>query len=208
MFNCVLIAVDVNDTDGATGVMQAAMNLIHDPEAGFLALEGGTDGAFSHIDRDVGDTIDFQVTAHDPDATAPLSYTWVTASGPITNQNLPIASYTCTAPGLVDITIMVSDGDSPCDQYRAIQLACNICGNAIREASEACDRGVGRSVDQGDLGVVACIAESLVELDRDGPRDFVPGLVAVVAVDETTDEITIPSNVVVGVDCAPQVRIG
>ena len=38
MFKCVLIAVDVNDADGATRVMQAAMSMIHDPDATFHVL--------------------------------------------------------------------------------------------------------------------------------------------------------------------------
>ncbi|MBW1758450.1 MAG: hypothetical protein JRJ80_20090, partial [Deltaproteobacteria bacterium] len=64
---------------------------------------------------DVGEIIYFQVMARDPDLTGPILYTWSTPSGPVTNAYVASASYTCTAPGTVDVTIEISDTDAACN---------------------------------------------------------------------------------------------
>ncbi len=105
---------------------------------------------------DVGEIIYFQVMARDPDLTGPILYTWSTPSGPITDAYMPSASYTCTAPGVVDVMIWISDGDTPCDQTRVIQIACNVCGNGAVEGDEECDDGVASATCDADCTLAVC----------------------------------------------------
>lgn len=61
----------------------------------------------------VGGSIALSAAASDSDnAPAALSYTWSAASGTFSDATAAAPTFTCTAPGSVDITLTVSDGDT------------------------------------------------------------------------------------------------
>jgi hypothetical protein len=63
--------------------------------------------------------------AHDADAAPqPLSYSWTTDSGTLDNATLQNPTLTCSAPGTVNLTLTVSDGDAPCNDSFALQVTC------------------------------------------------------------------------------------
>ena len=136
---------------------------------------------------DVGETIYFEVTGRDPDNTAPLQYTWSTPSGPVTDPTLASASYTCTAPGVVDLTIELSDGDLACNQVRVVQIACNVCGNSQVEGDEECDDGAA--------GSAACDVDCTLAVCGDGTLNTAAG--------ETCDDAG--QSATCDTDCSPPV---
>lgn len=60
----------------------------------------------------VGSTIALEVSAHDTDsAPSALTYAWSANTGSFDDPTLPAPIFTCTAPGVVTVTVAVSDGD-------------------------------------------------------------------------------------------------
>src|SRR5450432_574310 len=61
----------------------------------------------------VGGSIALAGQAHDTDmAPSPLAYQWVTSSGALSNAAAQNPTFTCSAAGLVTVTLTVTDGDS------------------------------------------------------------------------------------------------
>jgi len=60
----------------------------------------------------VGASIALTSTAHDTDSgPGPLTYSWMSTSGTFNDPASPNPTFTCTAPGAVTLTLVVSDGD-------------------------------------------------------------------------------------------------
>jgi hypothetical protein len=73
----------------------------------------------------IGNTIAISSSAHDADA-APqaLSYSWTTSSGTLSSATAQNPTLTCTAPGQVNLTLTVSDGDPACPATFNLTVTC------------------------------------------------------------------------------------
>lgn len=71
----------------------------------------------------VGSTIALEGAAHDTDAApSPLAYAWTVTSGSVTNPTSASATFNCTGPGDVTVTLAVTDGD--CSTTLAATVTC------------------------------------------------------------------------------------
>jgi hypothetical protein len=60
----------------------------------------------------VGSTIALSAAAHDTDGVpSPIAYAWTVTSGSVTNPTAANATFNCTGPGDVTVTLAVTDGD-------------------------------------------------------------------------------------------------
>lgn len=75
----------------------------------------------------VGSSLTLTLDAHDSDnLPAPLSATWATTSGTLTNLSITGATFTCTAPGTFTILVRISDGmpNNRCADTASINVTC------------------------------------------------------------------------------------
>jgi hypothetical protein len=75
----------------------------------------------------VGSSLNLLLAAHDSDGLpAPLTATWATSSGVLTNLSIEGATFTCTAPGTFTIQVRVSDGmsNNRCADTGAVTVTC------------------------------------------------------------------------------------
>jgi hypothetical protein len=99
----------------------------------------------------VGDTIAFHGSASDADGQpSPLSYAWTSTSGVLSNADTPDASLLCTTPGIVAVSLTVSDGDDECTRTSlSFNVSCvpdPAAGSAGMGAGSA---GMGADEDAG-----------------------------------------------------------
>jgi len=76
----------------------------------------------------VGSAVLLTTAAHDPDnGPSPLTATWSTSSGTLTNLMTTGATFTCTAPGSFKISLSVSDGtpNPKCADTAAVTVVCS-----------------------------------------------------------------------------------
>src|SRR5262249_17108694 len=76
----------------------------------------------------VGTGIRLSGAAHDRDSgPSPLAYAWSASSGVFDNASSPNPLFTCSVPGVVNITLTVSDGDpSPtCADNLSVTVTCD-----------------------------------------------------------------------------------
>jgi hypothetical protein len=72
-----------------------------------------------------GTSISIFSTASDPDhGPQPISYSWTTSSGTLSSATAQNPTLTCTAPGVVSLTLTVSDGDPGCSDTFNLQVSC------------------------------------------------------------------------------------
>ncbi len=72
-----------------------------------------------------GNVIAISSVADDPDnGPQPLSYSWTTTSGTLSNAAAQNPTLTCTAPGAASLTLTVSDGEPTCNATFNLQVAC------------------------------------------------------------------------------------
>ncbi len=69
-----------------------------------------------------GTTIALASSAHDADAAPqPIAYHWTASSGTLSDASAQNPTLSCTAPGLVTLTVTVTDGDAACsDTYNSL----------------------------------------------------------------------------------------
>jgi hypothetical protein len=75
----------------------------------------------------VGSTVALAVSAHDTDsAPLPLGYAWTASAGSFDDATLAAPVFTCTAPGVVTVTVTASDGDpaSSCADQSSATVTC------------------------------------------------------------------------------------
>jgi 5'-nucleotidase len=73
----------------------------------------------------VGGTVSLSAVAHDVDSgPAPISYSWSTTSGEISNTTAQSPTFACTATGTVTISVTVSDGD--CSDSGTVTVVCDL----------------------------------------------------------------------------------
>jgi hypothetical protein len=73
----------------------------------------------------VGNVISILSTADDPDGGPnPISYSWTTSSGTLSSATAQNPTLTCSAPGVVSLTLAVTDGDPGCSDSFSLQLPC------------------------------------------------------------------------------------
>jgi hypothetical protein len=75
----------------------------------------------------VGSSLSLLLQAHDSDGLpGPLTATWATSSGVLTNLSIQGATFTCTAPGTFTINVRVSDGmpNNRCADTGSVVVVC------------------------------------------------------------------------------------
>lgn len=82
----------------------------------------------------VGSSLDIVAEAHDPDnGPAPLSATWATTSGTLSNLSTTGATFTCTTAGTFTVSLRVSDGTpgTKCADTASVTVICSIPPTAM-----------------------------------------------------------------------------
>jgi hypothetical protein len=111
----------------------------------------------------VGDSIALHGEGSDPDEQpSPLAYTWSASDGELSDAEEPDASLQCTAPGVVAVSLTVSDGDTNCapavtsfyvscvpDPHAAAGAGAGSGGEGEGDAGIAMDPGLPKDDDAG-----------------------------------------------------------
>ena len=124
-----------NVTAHATTVVAVHLTCKEAPRTGSVLVNGTVNvcpvidstGA-SPAEAIVGTGIHLNASAHDSDAApSALSYAWSASSGVFDNASAQNPLFTCTAPGVVNVTLTVKDGDpSPtCPDNLSVQVTCD-----------------------------------------------------------------------------------
>jgi hypothetical protein len=86
----------------------------------------------------VGSSMVIVAAAHDPDnGPAPLSATWATTSGTLTNLSTTGATFTCTTAGTFTVSLRISDGTpgTKCADTASVTVTCSVPPTAMLEGS-------------------------------------------------------------------------
>lgn len=95
----------------------------------------------------VGQTAQVSVNAQDPEL-GTLTYDWTSLAGTFADPTAAATTYTCTQPINHNVDILVSDGDSFCDQSRLLNVTCvpDVCAGTppldCDDANQCTDDGV------------------------------------------------------------------
>jgi hypothetical protein len=102
----------------------------------------------------VGGSIALAGAAHDTDAApSPLTFTWSSGTGTISNVSSPNTMFTCTVAGRSTVTLTASDGD--CTDAAVIEVTCSAgegAGGTGGAAGMGSDGGMGGQGGVGDGG--------------------------------------------------------
>jgi hypothetical protein len=124
--NSVVVAMECRAT-GTTGVI--------DVGGSFNSCPVVTSYSGSPATVSVGGAVALSVTASDAD-NDPLTYAWTASTGTLGNATTASTTLTCTAPGLVTLTVAVSDG--MCQSGAMLTVTCvPFC--AVRTDGTPCD---------------------------------------------------------------------
>jgi hypothetical protein len=81
----------------------------------------------SPADAYVGASVALHATAHDSDGgPSPLTYAWSATGGALQSGPQADATFTCTAPGVVTLTVVASDGDASCNDTLSVTVTCTV----------------------------------------------------------------------------------
>jgi len=118
-----------NVTAGATTAVTIHLTCHEAPATGSISVSG-TINICPNIDSvsanpPSGNLIALGSTADDPDSgPQPISYHWTTTSGTLSSATAQSPTLTCTAPGVVSLTLTVSDGDPGCATTFNVPVTC------------------------------------------------------------------------------------
>ncbi len=117
----------------------------------------------------VGSTIALAASAHDSDAApSALSYSWTASAGTFDDATLAAPVFTCTAPGVVTVSVAVSDGDPAptCTDQASATITCTPTAadvqNILNAACVSCHSGANppRGLSLVDVRAVVGAAAS------------------------------------------------
>ncbi len=83
-----------------------------------------TDVSATPNEVEIGGTLGLSADATDSDGPQPISYRWSAASGTFSDANARLTTLTCTTPGMVTISVSVSDGDPACSDPGSVIVNC------------------------------------------------------------------------------------
>ena len=97
---------------------------------GLLVINGRLDRcprmtafAAAPLETNVGETVTLTSSAVDDDGTA-VTYAWTATGGTFANPAAANTTWTCPAVGSYDLTLVVSDGQQPCDRTTKVTVVC------------------------------------------------------------------------------------
>jgi hypothetical protein len=83
-----------------------------------------TDASATPNEVAVGGMLGLSAAATDSDGPQPISYHWTAASGTFADASAQLTQFTCTTPGMVTISVSVSDGDPACADPGSVVVNC------------------------------------------------------------------------------------
>jgi hypothetical protein len=109
----------------------------------------------------VGSSVSLTSAAHDPDnGPSPLAYAWTSSSGSLGTPSAQNSSFTCTAPGVANITLTVSDGDTDpgCPATLTTSVTCT-----APDAGSPSDAGASSDATTSDGSAPDATADAAVQ---------------------------------------------